>query len=284
MVGRDMSASPLLEQRRAGTPDASIWVIASAGTGKTKVLVDRVLGLLLAGTQAHRILCLTFTRAAAAEMANRIRVELGEWAVDQDSDMDAKIAEITGVTPDDGTRRRARQLFAEVLNAPGGIKIQTIHSFCESVLGRFPLEAGLAPHFDVMDERTAAEAMHAARETVLLQAQRGDDIALADAVAEVTAKIDEDAFSGLMSDLARHRARFSRLLREYGLVALEHAIREHLGLGVGESDADVVNAASNESAFDGAGLRAASRALAEGSATDDGCTDGLECRHLQISA
>ncbi len=233
MAGRGMSTSPLPEQRRAGTPDASIWVAASAGAGKTKVLVDRVLGLLLAGTQAHRILCLTFTRAAAAEMANRIRDELGEWAVGQDGAVDAKIAGITGTAPDDGTRRRARRLFAEVLDAPGGMKIQTIHSFCESVLGRFPLEAGLAPHFDVMDERTAAEAMHAARETVLLQAQRGDDIALADAVAEVTAKIDEGAFSGLMSDLARHRARFSRLLREYGLVALEHAIREHLGLGVG---------------------------------------------------
>ena len=268
MVGRGMNASPLSRQPRAGMSDTSIWVTASAGTGKTKVLIDRVLGLLLAGTQAHRILCLTFTRAAAAEMTNRIRVELGEWAVDQDSEMDAKIAKITGAAPDDGMRRRARQLFAEVLNAPGGIKIQTIHSFCESVLGRFPLEAGLAPHFSVMDERTAAEAMHTARDALLFQPQRDKDMALPNAIAEVTAKIHEDEFFDLMSDLARQRGRFWRLLREHGRAGLEREIREQLGVAVGESDTDVVDAASDENAFDGEGLRAASRARSGGSVTD----------------
>ena len=263
-----MSTSPLPEQRRAGAPDTSIWVAASAGAGKTKVLVDRVLGLLLAGTRAHRILCLTFTRAAAAEMANRIRDELGEWAAADDGAVVAMVAAITGVVPDDETRRRARRLFAEVLDAPGGMKIQTIHSFCESVLGRFPLEAGLAPHFDVMDERTAAEAMHAARDALLLRAQRGDDMALANAVAEVTARIGEGEFSGLMSDLARHRGRFSRLLREHGLDALDRTIRKYMGIEVGETGADVVESASAEPAFDGTGLRAAARALGQGSATD----------------
>ena len=263
-----MSAAPLPDQRRAGAPDASIWVAASAGAGKTKVLVDRVLGLLLAGTPAHRILCLTFTRAAAAEMANRIRDELGDWAAADDDAVGEKVVGLTGAAPDEETRRRAKRLFAEVLDAPGGMKIQTIHSFCESVLGRFPLEAGLAPHFDVMDERTAAEAMHAARDALLLRAQRGDDIALVDAVAEVTARIGEGEFSGLMSDLAQHRGRFSRLLREHGLTALDRAIRGHMGIAAGETGADVIDAASAENTFDGTGLRAAAKALGLGSATD----------------
>ncbi len=133
-----MSAAPQLGQRRAAQPDASVWVAASAGAGKTKVLVDRVLGLLLAGTPPQRILCLTFTRAASAEMANRIRDELGEWAVTDNAALEAKIAGTTGKAPDEATRQRARRLFAEVLDAPGGMKIQTIHSFCESVLGRRP--------------------------------------------------------------------------------------------------------------------------------------------------
>ncbi len=272
-----MTGSPLPEQRRAATPDASIWVAASAGAGKTKVLVDRVLGLLLAGTRPHRILCLTFTRAAAAEMANRIRDELGNWAVTADTVLDDKVSGITGVAPDDQTRRRARRLFAEVLDAPGGMKIQTIHSFCESVLGRFPLEAGLAPHFEVMDERTAAEAMHAARDALLLHAQSGEDKSLADAVAAITARISEDEFSGLMSDLARDRGRFSRLLGEHGLAGLDRAIRDYLGIAVGETDADIVDVSSADGAFDGTGLRAASRALQDGSSTD-------QARGLTIAA
>ena len=263
-----MSAARQLGQRRAAQPDASVWVAASAGTGKTKVLVDRVLGLLLAGTPPHRILCLTFTRAASAEMANRIRDELGDWAVTDNAALEAKIAGTTGAAPDEETRRRARRLFTEVLDAPGGMKIQTIHSFCESVLGRFPLEANLAPHFEVMDERTAAEAMHAARDALLLHAQSGMDTALTDAVAAITARISEDEFADLMSDLARHRGRFSRLLGAYGLAGLDRAIRDHLGISVGETDANVVDAASAEDAFEGTELRAAARALGNGSTTD----------------
>lgn len=263
-----MNAVPLPAQRLAATPDASVWVAASAGSGKTKVLVDRVLGLLLAGTRPHRILCLTFTRAAAAEMSNRIRQELGDWAASGDDELDEAIAAITGEEPNEATRRRAQRLFAEVLDAPGGMKIQTIHSFCESVLGRFPLEAGIAPHFEVMDERTAAEAMHAARDGVLLHAQTGDDDVLAEAVAAVTGRISETEFADLMTDLARERGRLARLFRKHGLAGLDRAIRDHLGVAAGVSEIDVIAAASGGEAFDEPGLRAACRALLHGSKTD----------------
>ena len=159
-------------QTIAATPTASVWVSASAGSGKTKVLADRVLRLLLSGTDAGKILCLTFTRAAAAEMQNRIRRLLGEWAVMDDAALTAAIVALTGAAPDDAVRALARRLFAEVLDAPGGLKIQTIHAFCESLLGRFPVEAGLAPPFEVMDERTAAEVLEAARDDILIGARR----------------------------------------------------------------------------------------------------------------
>ena len=159
-----------LDQRKAADTLASVWVGASAGTGKTKVLTDRVLALLLDGTLPQRILCLTFTRAAAAEMANRVREELGKWAIAADDALATSIRELNGATADERLLAHARGLFGEVLNCPGGLKIQTIHAFCESLLRRFPVEAGLQPHFQLMDERTARELLSAAREEVLARA------------------------------------------------------------------------------------------------------------------
>ena len=144
---RSLVDDPHEPQRGACDPRASVWVAASAGTGKTKVLTDRVLRLMLAGTEPGRILCLTFTKAAAAEMANRIAERLGAWATADAARLEA--AALSSCPA--GSRRTssaalARQLFARVLDAPGGTKIQTIHAFCQSLLGRFPLEAGVAPH------------------------------------------------------------------------------------------------------------------------------------------
>ena len=156
-------------QRRAANPRASVWVAASAGTGKTKVLTDRVLGLILASVPPRRILCLTFTKAAAAEMANRVAERLGAWAAAPEGELDESLAGLLGHAPDEDTRARARGLFARVLDS--GMNIQTIHAFCQSLLGRFPLEAGLAPHFAVMDERDANEMLAAAKEDVLTRAR-----------------------------------------------------------------------------------------------------------------
>ena len=140
-------------QRRALGPAASVWVAASAGTGKTKVLTDRLLSLMLDGADPARILCLTFTKAAAAEMANRVFAELGRWTTLPDAELAVEIAALENREPPPARLAAARRLFAQALDTPGGLKIQTIHAFCERLLHQFPLEANVAGHFDVLDER-----------------------------------------------------------------------------------------------------------------------------------
>ncbi len=260
---------PGREQRRAANPAASVWVAASAGSGKTKVLVDRVLNLLLAGTPPGRILCLTFTKAAAAEMANRIAERLGLWATASGPELGEDLTALSGRSPAPEVPARARRLFAEVLEAPGGMKIQTIHAFCQALLKRFPLEAGVAPHFEVMDERDAAEAMDAARDHLLALARRDGDPDLAAALAEVTARTHETRFSDLVKDIARERGRLRRMIeRRGGVEGLIAATRARLGVGEGETETSILAAACAETAFDGPGLRDAAQTLPSGKPTD----------------
>src|SRR4029077_21032789 len=120
------------QQRGAADPQKSVWVVASAGTGKTTVLTDRCLRLLLAGSRPERLLCLTFTKAAAAEMANRIAERLAHWAVLDEAALAAALTELLGRAPSDEQRDLARRLFARVLDTPGGMRILTIHAFCQS--------------------------------------------------------------------------------------------------------------------------------------------------------
>lgn len=270
-----MSEAPLAtphpprDWRPAADPEASVWVAASAGTGKTSVLTDRVLALLLAGTPPARILCLTFTKAAAAEMANRIADRLGRWATVTDAELARDVGKLTDQTPQDDLLQRARRLFARVIDAPGGLKIETIHAFCQSLLRRFPLEAGVVPHFQVMDERSAAELMDRARDGILLRAWRGVDEALAAALREVTGHIQEDEFRELMAGLARERGRLARLAT--GPRELESAIAavyRCLGLRPGEDKDAVLAAALANDALDARALGAAAAALAAGSKDD----------------
>ncbi|MFC7702599.1 double-strand break repair helicase AddA [Plastorhodobacter daqingensis] len=144
-------------QVQAADPAGSTWLSANAGSGKTRVLTDRVARLLLSGVEPQRILCLTYTKAAASEMQNRLFRRLGEWAMLDDGPLRAALAELgAGGPADDEVLRKARRLFARAIETPGGLKIQTIHSFCASLLRRFPLEAGVTPQFQEMDDRAAA--------------------------------------------------------------------------------------------------------------------------------
>ncbi len=266
----DAVPDPTSDQRRAADPAASVWVAASAGTGKTKVLIDRVLGLMLAETDPRRILCLTFTRAAAAEMANRIAARLGGWATLPAADLDADLAKLLGRAATAKEHGRARRLFADVIDTPGGMNIQTIHAFCQSLLGRFPLEAGLAPHFAVMDERDAEEMLLTARESVLLAARQGDDDALSQALAAVTAHADEQAFDEIMGELARRRGELAALLRRHGGSAARAAetLRAELGLDPGDTPDSVLAEACADEAFEGLLLRSLCDGLLAGSKTD----------------
>lgn len=258
-----------LRQRRAANPAASVWVAASAGTGKTKVLTDRVLTLLLAGSPPSRLLCLTFTKAAAAEMALRLNRRLARWATASDPVLAADLTGLLGRSPDPAESVRARRLFALVLDAPGGMAILTIHAFCQSLLRRFPLEAGIAPHFRVMDEADAAEALEAAKMEVLAAARGGTDADLARALALVTARVHETAFPDLLGELSSDRGRLDRTIRRHGgLEGVKAALARRLGLDPGDSVASVLNGACADESFDAAGLRAALAGLQGGGKTD----------------
>ncbi len=146
-----------LTQIAAANPETSTWLAANAGSGKTRVLTDRVARLLLRGVPPQRILCLTYTRAAATEMQNRLFKRLGAWAMAEDGALQKALDEL-GLEPGENTaelRGAARTLFARAIETPGGLKLQTIHSFCASLLRRFPLEAHVSPSFMEMDDRSA---------------------------------------------------------------------------------------------------------------------------------
>ena len=135
-------------QLYAARPETSTWLSANAGSGKTRVLTDRVARLLLEDVAPEHILCLTYTKAAAAEMQNRLFKRLGEWAMLNNEELRHALGEITDQkTHSETDLAHARTLFARAIEAPGGLKIQTIHSFCSSLLRRFPLEAGVTPDF-----------------------------------------------------------------------------------------------------------------------------------------
>ena len=254
-------------QRLAADPGLSAWVTASAGTGKTHVLTDRVLRLLLTDCPPERILCLTFTKAAAAEMANRLHDRLGEWAVAGDESLRQALVDLTGLSYEAQTLNLARRLFARVLDAPGGLKVQTIHSFCEALLRRFPLEARIAPHFQVMDERQAADVLQTALQTILEQdAETPEPL-----VAALMALVDQETFGGLMAALSADRGRLQRLLdRPGGLDGLLAQVRRTLGLAEGEDEAGILRNASVEESFHGAGLYELAEAMMAGGKNESG--------------
>ena len=158
---------PTKEQRDAADPAQSVWVAASAGSGKTQVLIDRVIRLLLEGADPQSILCLTFTKAAAAEMSTRLFDRLAAWIALED---DVLLAALDDLGVDQATEKMslARRLFAKALETPGGLKIQTIHAFCERLLQLFPVEAGLAPGFRVMDDNESRNLRQQAFQAALL--------------------------------------------------------------------------------------------------------------------
>ena len=198
-----------LAQNRASEPDLSTWLSANAGSGKTKVLTDRVARLLLRGVAPARILCLTYTKAAASEMQNRLFKLLGEWAMMPDAQLQAALAAI-GEQAEAATLSDARRLFARAIETPGGLKIQTIHSFCGALLRRFPLEAGLSPAFVEMDDRAALIL----REEVLNQIAEGPGREALQGLAEL---LGESGLGGLIADLSRFAAGFEGPVPEAAL-------------------------------------------------------------------
>ncbi len=260
---------PDVAQLQASDPLASVWVGASAGSGKTKVLTDRVLRLMLAGTPPARILCLTFTKAAAAEMAIRINRTLGTWATLPEDKLTTRLTELCGAEPSAETRTAARRLFARVVDCPGGMKIQTIHAFCQSLLRRFPVEASLAPHFEVMDDRMASVLLDEVRDTVLYAGRTDPLSELGQALSHLTAELNGEKFADIMAELVKERGRISRIFNHHGgCPATIAEVFRTLGVPLGRSKADILSQACYDDALDVAALREACRALSTGSDKD----------------
>ena len=182
-------------QTVAADPEISAFVTANAGSGKTSTLVNRVARLLIRGVDPQAILCVTYTKAAAAEMQRRLFEKLGDWAVADDRDLRAALDDL-GETPDDLSL--ARTLFARALETPGGLKIQTLHAFCEALLRRFPLEAKVAPGFSVLDDTEAAAVSAEARAKLAEIVLARPDHALAAAYDHFAVELPLDAFEGLL--------------------------------------------------------------------------------------
>src|ERR1051326_6701475 len=259
-------AASKIQQGALGPAD-SVWVAASAGTGKTKVLTDRLLALMLDYADPAHILCLTVTRAAAAEMANRINQRLAAWTTMPPGQLAGELVALTGSYPDEDETTLARQLFARVLDSPGSAKIATIHAFCQSLLRRFPLEAGVPPEFAVLEERGAAEALAEAAEIVIAKARDERAPRLADALAVVARYIQEDRFTGLLAAMTAERGKLRAALAE-GETALRRRLAATFAVPENVTPDALIAAFCAAGVCDEAGLRAVADALAMGSSKD----------------
>jgi len=257
-------------QVSASDPAASVFVTANAGSGKTSTLVKRVARLLLRGASPEAILCVTYTKAAAAEMQRRLYDELGGWAVMADAELAQKLAEL-----DEPSRNLslARALFARALETPGGLKIQTIHAFCEKLLRRFPLEAGVAPGFQVLEAAAAAEVSARARDDVARFALEDGAKAegegpLAKAYAHFSVELDWRSFNAMFATFEAKRAAIAAYVdaceARDGVAA---DIWGRCGFDQQRFAADIEAEAIG--AIDWSGWRRAAEALAQGSAATD---------------
>src|SRR4051794_33329678 len=195
-------------QVRASDPAASAFVSANAGSGKTHVLEQRVIRLLLAGVPPEKVLCLTFTKAAAANMAERVFTTLGHWVTLDDTALDAAIRDAGIAHPNARLRKAARELFASALETPGGLKVQTIHALCTRLLQQFPFEANVPARFAVLDDRDQTEMMERASLAVLLDASRDPDSAIGRALDIAMSSAADVTFKDLVREACLSRDHF----------------------------------------------------------------------------
>ena len=223
-------------QRRAADPRASAWVSANAGAGKTKVLTDRVVRLLLHGAAPAKILCLTFTKAAAANMAIRVFERLGRWVTLDEAALAAELTALEGERPDAATLRRARRLFARAVETPGGLKIETLHALCERLLHLAPFEANVPARFVVLDEAQTREAVDRTIDNVLADAVDGAHPDLAEALALVAPEAAGEALRRAIMEAVGCRAVLTHPEGARARIARLHGA---LGLAPGEDVAAV---------------------------------------------
>ena len=249
-------------QHRAADPGRSVWVSANAGTGKTRVLTNRILRLLVDGAQVADILAVTYTRMAAQEMRNRVFDTLSEWAVSNGSDLEKSMRETGLNKPTEKQKQRARQLFATLLDQPVGLRIETIHAFSQSVLRRFPVEAGIQPNFELATE---AQITQLQQETAT-QLLASTDPLVSAAIKSVAQNINTDQFFDQIRDFGKYPGVLRRLRANPATVRKE--LFEALGCADAADDPDaarqqLIAAAADMSAEQQSGLRQVVAAIRE---------------------
>lgn len=256
-------------QIAASDPATSAWVAANAGSGKTHVLAQRVIRLLLAGCDPSTILCITFTKAAAANMSNRVFGILREWTALTDAELDHRMTAMGVRRIDARQRERARRLFALALETPGGLKVQTVHAFCTSLLHLFPFEANVAARFEVLDETTENTMLERISLAVMLEAASNPDSALGKALSVAILAAADITFRDMVREVIRSRDKLVRWVEAAGGVP-EAMAQLSRALGVEPDE----TAASVNAAFFESGVLARSEwasiaaALGQGSKTD----------------
>lgn len=233
------------QQRRAANPESSVWVEASAGTGKTKVLSDRVLRLLLNGVEPIRLLCLTYTKAAAVEMQTRISKRLSEWAVEDEKTLEDNLIKLLGnaVKTDEELSAYcglARTLFAKLLDTPGGIKVQTLHSFCADVLKRFPLEAEISPYFSVLEDEETQNALAQIKTAIIQGGDNFENPELNQSVNYFTGNMAEQTFDKMLKNIIESRLIMAKIIVKHnGLSGFLDALAIKLNVNITDTEESV---------------------------------------------
>ena len=227
-------------QARASDPAASTFVSANAGSGKTHVLVQRVIRLMLSGVPPEKILCITFTKAAAANMAERVFTTLGHWVTLGDDELNDAIREAGIARPTPGLRKAARKLFASALETPGGLKVQTIHALCTRLLQQFPFEANVPARFAVLDDRDQNEMMERANLAVLLEASRDPDSVMGRALSTAMASAADVTFKDVVREACLSRDQFLAWTKAAGgAAAAADQMSAALGVTAGDRIEDI---------------------------------------------
>lgn len=251
-------------QAAASDPHASVWVGASAGTGKTKVLTDRILRLLLPrspeqpGTHPEKILAITFTKAGAGEMSLRLNDTLAKWSTLEEPELAEILGNLLGRTPERNDINAARALFSRVVDTPGGLKIMTIHAFCQSVLNRFPLEAGIPPYFKLIEDSDAKRLMDKARAQTFAKAQSEAGSPLANALHTVLEQCAADSFPKLMNRIFSEKRQFKTLLAtHFGAQGIYEALCTDLDISSSDVPEILALSACSDDAIDYPALKRA---------------------------
>ena len=256
-------------QNAAADPERSVFVSANAGSGKTHVLVQRVINLLLRGEDPAKILCITFTKAAATNMATRVFDTLAKWTTLDDAALDERIRLATGKSPDAAQRAVARRLFANALETPGGLKVQTIHAFCTHLLHQFPFEADVAARFEVLDEAATAQILNRLTLDVLLEGATKPATPLGEALATAIAAAADVTFKDVIAETIGKRDLITAWIDRAG--GVQRAIGElarSFGLPPGNTLQAVENEYFSQSAIPQAEWPALIGVFSSGSKTD----------------